>query len=98
MKSEKLWKIRTLACHRNDVERVEAISFKRMAALMYEITCKEHRDVDYTTEEFAKVMTKDNGHTKMLLASIQGAIVARAQSQFIKVRCIEPATVKAYFQ
>jgi hypothetical protein len=41
-----------------------------MAALMYEITCKEHRDVDSVTEEFAKVMTRDNGHTKMILASI----------------------------
>ena len=69
-KAEKMWKIRTLACHRDDAERVEAISFKRMAALMYEITCKEHRDVDSVTEEFAKVMTRDNGHTKMILASI----------------------------
>jgi hypothetical protein len=93
-----MWKMRTVACHRDDAERVKAISFKRMAARMYEITCKEHRDVDSVTEEFAKVMTKDNGHTKMLLASIKGAIVARAQAQFIKVRCVEPATVKAYFQ
>ena len=92
-----MWKIRTVACHRDDAERVEAISFKRMAALMYEITCKEHKDVESVTEEFAKVMTRDNGYTKMVLASIQGAIVARAQEQYIKVRCIEPAKVKAYF-
>jgi len=50
-----------------------------MAALVYEITCKEHRDVDSVTEEFAKAMARDNGYTKMVLASIQGAIVARAQ-------------------
>jgi len=65
-----MWRIRTVACHRDDAERVEAISFKRMAALMYEITCKEHRDVDSVTEEFAKMMTRDNAHTKMILASI----------------------------
>ncbi len=78
-KAEKLWKIKTVACHRDDAERVEAISFKRMVALMYEITCKEQRDVDSVTEEFAKLMLRDNGCTKMILESIQGAIVARAQ-------------------
>ena len=70
VKAEKQWKIKTVACHRDDAERVEAISFKRMTALMYEVPCKEHRDVDSVTEEFAKVMTRDNGHTKMILASI----------------------------
>ena len=78
VKAEKMWKIKAVACHRDEAERVEAISFKRMAALMYDITCKEHRDVDSVTEEFAKWMVRDNGCTKMILALIQGAIVARA--------------------
>ena len=35
VKAEKMWKIKTIACHRDDAERVEAIKLKRMAALMY---------------------------------------------------------------
>jgi len=65
---------------------------------MYEITCCVHRDVDNVTEEISELMKKDNGVTKMMLASIQGAIAARTLGQHPKVRHIEPAVIKEYFQ
>ncbi len=68
-----------------------------MIALMYEISCCVHRNVDSVTEDFAEVMKRDNGYTRMMLASIQGAIAARTLAQCPRVRHIEPGAIREYF-
>ena len=68
-----------------------------MIALMYEISCCVHRNVDSVTEDFSEMMKRDNGYTRMLLASIQGAIAARTLAQCPRVRHIEPAVIREYF-
>ena len=68
-----------------------------MIALMYEISCNVHRDVDSVTEDFSESMKSDNGYTRMVLASIQGAIAARTLGQCPRVRHLEPATIRKYF-
>ena len=68
-----------------------------MIALMYEISCCVHRNVDSVTEEFSELMKRDNSATKMMLASIQGEIDARTLAQCPRVRHIEPAVIREYF-
>ena len=86
--NEKKWSTIASECHREDADHGEAISFKRMVALIYEISCYVNRNVDSVTEEFSELMKRDNGITKMMLASIQGAIAARTLAQCPRVRHI----------
>jgi hypothetical protein len=59
-----------------------------MIVLMYEISCNVHRDVDSVSEDFSENMKSDNGYTRMVLASIQGAIAARTLAQCPRIRHI----------
>jgi len=68
-----------------------------MVALMYEISCCVHRNDDSVTEDFSEMMKRDNCYTRMLIASIQGAIAARTLAQCPRVRHIEPAVIREYF-
>jgi hypothetical protein len=68
-----------------------------MIALMYEISYNVHRDIDSVTENFSEMMKSDNGYTRMVLASIQGAIAARTLGQCPRVRHLEPAILREYF-
>ena len=68
-----------------------------MIALMYEISYNVHRDIDSVTEDFSERMKIDNGYTRMVLASIQGAIAARTLEQYPGVRHLELAIIREYF-
>ncbi len=95
---EKEWKTLASRFHREGKDYGGAISFMRMLALMYEITCFIHREVDSVSEEVVDLMKEDNCVTKMMLSSIQGAIAARKLGQCPRVRNIEPSVIKEYFQ
>ncbi len=50
--------------------------------MMYEITCKRLRTVDSVVEYIANMTQEELATTKMLLAELQGAIVARCLGSY----------------
>ena len=65
-----LWKVSYVSCCRDMNEKVEKLSFKRLAGMMYEIACKQQRTVDSVVEYVADITREEINTTKMLLAEL----------------------------
>ena len=59
-----------VACCKDEVEKVEKLSFKRLIGLMYEIACKENREIDGVVDYVAELTKREPSTTKMLLAEL----------------------------
>ena len=65
-----MWRVNYIPCCRDVSEKVEKLSFKRLAGMMYEITCKQQRTVDSVVEYVADITREEINTTKMLLAEL----------------------------
>jgi len=69
-KHKLLWRVSYVSCCRDMNEKVEKLSFKRFAGMMYEIACKKQRTVDSVVEYVADITREEINTTKMLLAEL----------------------------
>jgi hypothetical protein len=70
------WKTYTLFCGKVGDDEGVSISYKRMLALIYEMSCS-NIPADEAAMSLAKVMKNDNGVTKMYLSLVQATLTVR---------------------
>ena len=74
------WKVKIVQCGKNENEKGENISYKRLLAMIYEISCNDAAAYD-TVVRFAPQMAVD-GFIKGQLALIQAAIAVRCVGHY----------------
>ena len=93
-KEKPRWTTRNLFCGKVGGDSVESISYKRMIALIYEMSCSEH-PADTTAELLSRDMKNDNGLTKMILSLVQASLAVRCVAT-LPVRSMEKRAVKEH--
>ena len=85
------WKVEILQCGKDEIERGENISYKRVIAMIYEISCNIVSAID-TAKRFAPRMAED-GFNKEQLTLIQTAIAVRCVGHY-PVSSVEQLQIK----
>ena len=85
------WKVEVLQCGKDEIEIGENISYKRVLAMIYEISCNIVSAID-TAKRFAPRMAED-GFNKEQLTLIQAAIAVRCVGHY-PVRSVDQLQIK----